>query len=396
MPTATRLCAGLGICALLAHPQARVPSAVIQVSGTVFDDRNGNGQKEPTEPGLGGVSVSDQDQVVTTATDGTYRLTSAGTSGVLFVSLPDGFRSDSWWRPITADQRSADFPLRQAPQPAEFTFVHASDTHVSSATRYRMQRMRALVDSIQPAFVIVTGDLVKDALRVSETEATGYYRTFQDEASQLTATLWTVPGNHENFGIERKLSGVNPEHPLYARGMYHAFRGPDYYSFNVGGIHFVGLNSIDIDDMWYYGHVDSAQVAWLARDLANVSSQTPVVTFNHIPFFTAVETINGYTDAPPAPSVITVRGKASFRHSVSNAREILAVIRGHPYPLALGGHMHVREILRYPGVETRFDQAAAIVGNSGSAELTFPSGITVYRVRAGRIGEGEFVPLGIK
>jgi Icc protein len=253
-----------------------------------------------------------------------------------------------------------------------------------------------LVDSIHPAFVIITGDLVKDALRVSESEATGYYRIFQDEASQLTVPLWTVPGNHENFGIERKLSGVDPSNPLYARGMYHAYRGPDYYSFNAGSIHFVGLNTADIDDMWYYGHVDSVQVAWLARDLANVPLGTPIVTFNHIPFFTAVETINGYMDGPPAPSVITVKGKASFRHSVSNARDVLTAIRGPPYPLALGGHMHVREILRYPGIETRFDQAAAIVGSGGSGVMTFPSGITVYRIRGGRIEEGEFVPLGIK
>lgn len=396
MLVATRLCATLGLCVLTAWPRADRSPATIPITGTVFDDRNGNGAKDANEPGLGGVSVSDQEQVVVTAADGGYRLTSASITGILFVSLPDGFRSDSWWRRISTDAQRIDFPLRQAPQPAEFTFIHASDTHASEASRHRMQRLRALADSIRPAFVLITGDLVKDALRVPEAEATGYYRIFQAEASQLTAPLWTVPGNHEIFGIERQLSGVSADHPLYARGMYRTFRGPDYYSFNAGGIHFVGLNTIDVDDMWYYGHVDSTQVRWLARDLANVPPQTPVVTFNHIPFFTAVETINGYTAAPPAPSVITVNGKAVFRHSVSNARDILAAIGGHPYPLALGGHMHVREILRYPGVETRFDQSAAIVGSSGRERLTFPSGITVYHVRGGRIGEGEFVPLGIQ
>jgi hypothetical protein len=148
--------------------------------------------------------------------------------------------------------------------------------------------------------------------------------------------------------------------------------------------------------MWYYGHVDSTQMTWLARDLAAVPRNVPVVTFNHIPFFTAVETINGYTDQSPAPSVITVNGKASFRHSVSNAKDVIALVSGgHPFPLALGGHMHVREVLRYPGIPTRFDQSAATVGPSASGGLTFPSGITVYRVKGGRIDEGEFVPLGM-
>ncbi|HEY6107890.1 MAG TPA: hypothetical protein VIV56_03195, partial [Gemmatimonadales bacterium] len=67
--------------------------------------------------------------------------------------------------------------------------------------------------------------------------------------------------------------------------------------------------------------------------------------------------------------------------------------RPHPYPLALGGHMHVRERLRYEGVPTRFEQAAAVVGPSEGSGLGFPSGVTVYRVHGGIIDEGTFVPL---
>ncbi|MFN8580812.1 MAG: metallophosphoesterase [Gemmatimonadaceae bacterium] len=246
---------------------------------------------------------------------------------------------------------------------------------------------------MRPAFVIITGDLVRDALRVGEAEATGYYDLFVKEASQFKAPVWTVPGNHENFGIERDKSHVTTAHPLYGRGMYRHYRGPDYYSFTYGGVHFVGLNSVDIDDQWYYGHVDSLQLAWLRRDLALIPPTMPVVTFNHIPFFTAVETINGYTDSPPAPSVITVNGKAAFRHSVSNAKDVIAAIGTNRYPLALGGHMHVRERLVYDGVPTRFYQTAAVVGPSEGEPLTFPSGFVVYHVNHGRIDDGTFVPI---
>jgi hypothetical protein len=89
--------------------------------------------------------------------------------------------------------------------------------------------------------------------------------------------VWTVPGNHEIFGIERDKSGVAADHPLFGRAMYRAYRGPDYYSFNAGGVHFVGLNTADIDGPSYFGHVDSTQLAWLARDL-----------FNHIPFYSTI------------------------------------------------------------------------------------------------------------
>lgn len=359
-------------------------------TGTVFLDRNGNGRRDPGEPGVAGVVVSDQRNVVTTAADGSFRLAPGG--DIVFVSMPDGYRAvGSFWRPADG---VLEFPLARVPRVTGFTFVHASDTHVSPASQPRTARLRALVDSIRPAFTLITGDLVKDALRVPEAEATGYYDLFQAEAARFAGPLYTVPGNHENFGIERNKSGVSADHPLYGRAMYHHYRGPDYYSFTYGGVHFVGLNSVDIDDMSYYGHVDSVQVEWLVRDLAAVPASTPVVTFNHIPFFTAVETINGYMDSPPAPSVITVRGKAQYRHTVANAGEVIRQITaGHPYPLALGGHMHVREQLRYEGVATRFQQSAAIVGPSDGGALKLPSGFVVYRVRGGRIDDGQFVPL---
>ncbi|MEQ1690488.1 MAG: hypothetical protein ABMA00_04335, partial [Gemmatimonas sp.] len=182
-------------------------------------------------------------------------------------------------------------------------------------------------------------------------------------------------------------------HPLYGRVMYRHYRGPDYYSFNAGGVHFVGLNTVDIDDTRYYGHVDSAQLVWLERDLALVSPRTPVVTFNHIPFYSSSETVRGYVESPPAPSLITVNGTSQYRHTVSNAAEVLARLKAHNYPLALAGHIHTRERLRFEGLATRFDQAAAVVAPTPGPGVMFTSGITVYRINSGRIDDGRFIPL---
>jgi len=368
-------------------------AALADVSGVVYLDRNANGRRDASEPGLPGVVVSDQVDVVVTDHDGAFRIPDSHGFGLVFVSVPDGYRAvGSFWR-RTADGVAA-FGLARAPVPTDFTFVHASDTHISPATQVRTERFRALVDSLKPDFAIVTGDLVRDALRVGEAEATSYYQLFQTEAARFTVPLYTVPGNHENFGIERSKSHVSADNPLYGRAMYHHFRGPDYYSFNYGGIHFVGLNSVDIADTAYYGHVDSVQVAWLARDLAQVPATTPVVTFNHIPFFTSYETVYGFMDGPPAPSTITVDGKLNFRHTVRNAGQILATVAPHPYPMAIAGHMHVRERIQYEGVPTRFYQTAAIVGPNRAAGQVFTSGFVVYHVTHGQIDDGTFIPLG--
>lgn len=380
--------------ALLALPSLAVTQENI-VSGVAFVDANANGVRDAGEHGLPNVVMSNQDDVVATDEAGAYRLT-RGASGLVFMSVPDGYRAvGPFWLPVDAGASSIDFALAPVDRTTEFTFIHASDTHIAPAVLARTEQFRAQAGALNPAFVLITGDLVRDALRVGEEEATGYYELFEREMALFKGPVWTVPGNHEHFGVERDRSGVSASHPLYNRQMYRHYRGPDYYSFNYGGVHFVGLNTVDIDDQWYYGHVDSRQLAWLERDLAHVPPTMPVVTFNHIPFFSALEGMRGYTDEPPAPTLITVNGRTSFRHTVSNAEDALTVLRTRRHVLALGGHVHAGERITYDidGLDTRFHQAPAIVGPSVGAGMTFASGFTLYTVRHGVIDDGRFISL---
>lgn len=382
-----RLLAATMIAGAIAPPTPRV-----DITGTVFVDANANGVRDPGERGMAGVEVSNQDTVVVTDASGAFRMTRPGT-GIVFVSAPDGYRSvGTFWRPAG---ETLAFPLAKSATGATFSFVHASDTHISPASQRRTQRLRAVVDSIGPDLLLVTGDLVRDALRVPEAEARSYYELFAKEASAFKTPMFTVPGNHENFGIERDTSHVSATHPLYGRGMYHHYFGPDYYSFTRGGVHFIGLNTVDIDDQRYYGHVDSLQLAWLERDLALVPPAMPVVTFDHIPFFSTFEAIDGYTAGGVAPSVITVNGKAAYRHTVSNAAAVLAELRKRNHVLALGGHIHGTERIEYEiaGVKTRFNQVSATIAGPRGAGLAFISGVALYRVKNGVIDAGQFIPL---
>jgi len=139
------------------------------------------------------------------------------------------------------------------------------------------------------------------------------------------------------------------------------------------------------------------QLAWLDRDLAMVPASMPVVTFDHIPFFSSSEILNGYTDDPPAPTIITVNGQKTFRHTVSNAGDVVAVLNKHRFVLALGGHIHAGEhiVFESSNVKTQFNQSPAIVGPRISAGIEFPSGFYLYTVRNGVIDAGRFIPLGI-
>lgn len=365
------------------------------ITGLVYLDENGNGSLDEGEPGLPGVGVSNQATVVTTNAAGEYKLPEPGT-GVVFVVLPDGFESlDAFWQPVGSDPQttSADFPLVRSRHGSTFRFIHASDVHLSEETLPRIRHLRKIVERQRPAFVLITGDLIHDALRVDEAEAASYYELFLREIEAFPVPVWTVPGNHEIFGIERHLSLVSPEHPLYGKQMYRRFLGPTYYSFNAGGIHFVGLDTVGIADLWYYGHVDEAQLEWLRQDLAAIPEGTPVVSFNHIPFITAGDTLRGYTEEPPAPTLIEVDGVTSFRHTVSNAGAALSALRQRQLTLALAGHDHMRETLFYEtdGVQTRFHNAAALRSDTEATELHLPSGVTVYSVSDGTVDDGTFV-----
>lgn len=366
-----------------------------KLAGVVFEDRNGNGARDPEEPGVQEVAVCTRSACTLSDPDGRYSVEVEPGFAVVWVSQPEGYRaSNGFFRHVPADpfERLVNFPLAKSAPVREFRFMHASDTHLDQESLPRFRRLRELVTERGVDFVLLTGDLIRDALRVPEEVARERYELFRKEKDVFPVPVWVVPGNHDYFGIERHLSGVSAQHPLYGMAMYRRYLGPNYYSFDYGGIHFVGLDTIDIDDRWYYGHVDATQLEWLERDLAHVAADTPVVTFNHIPFFSAVVSAWGFVAETDAPgTVIQIGEQQQFRHVVSNFDDVLERMGARPYPLALGGHVHAREEIVFADhrFTTRFHQTAAVEGSS----RTSVSGVTLYRVKDGVIDGGEFIPL---
>src|SRR4051812_12444650 len=68
--------------------------------GSVFIDANGNGRRDAGEKGLGGVSVSNQSDVVVTDSSGAFDI-AAGQSGIVYVTVPTDYKSvGPFWRPL--------------------------------------------------------------------------------------------------------------------------------------------------------------------------------------------------------------------------------------------------------------------------------------------------------
>jgi len=363
--------------------------------GVVYADKNANGKRDGSEPGLPGVIVSNQRDVVVTDSLGRFEIP-IGTTGIVFVSVPDGFRSSgAFWRSTTVAPASVEFGLMRQTQSRTFSFVHASDPHLAPENVDRLRRFRRMTDSLSPAFVLMGGDLVRDAMSQSESNARSYFDLYAAESKSFRTPVWTVPGNHDHYGIIRSRSHADSSNPLYNRGMYRQYFGPDYYSFTYGGVHFVGLNTISPDDSAYYGDVDSVQMEWLKRDLSHVPATMPIVTFNHIPMISIWTTLIGYDEDPLVATLATIHGTKRYRHTVGNVLEVLEALRGHHYVLALGSHMHAPERSSFvsDGVQVRSDVSAAIVGGQELGPVIVPSGFTLYTAHDGQVDAGRFFRL---
>ncbi len=176
-----------------------------------------------------------------------------------------------------------------------FTFAYISDAHIQHIKDNRFVRNwdRGLIRAVaetnllipKPDFVMFGGDLAQLG---SKPEL--------DHGGEILSAL---------HGEVRHVMG---EHDYYLDlGEYwEKLFGPQYYSFDHKGVHFVALNSIKTYDDWTFKRwptaeqrmremagldnpngspfmVGDEQRLWLKNDLAKITKDTPVVVFSHSP-----------------------------------------------------------------------------------------------------------------
>ncbi len=366
-----------------------------ELKGIVFNDENGNLTQDANEKGIPKVVVSDQEKTTVTNANGTFVLHSENQFPYLVISQPTGYTGSFYSKKAP----EMTFPLQRSPNQSSFRFIHASDTHVDSNSLPRIQRFREMADSLKVDFIIITGDLIKDALRVDEATARTYYEMFKKEITLFKSPVYTGVGNHELFGVERDKSLVSEEHPLYGKNMYRYYLGPNYYSFNYGGIHFISIDGVGYQNLYYYGGVDETQLAWLKKDLEHIDLRTPVITFNHIPFVSPGFSFQNFENHPfYGPQLLKQNDTLEHRHIVYNFKDVQKNIGKRPYPLALSGHYHAPQTSTVLGSDTQFTQTAAITGPDTFLYHGFEvrSGFTLYEVREGIIFSSTFIPLNFK
>lgn len=280
-------------------------------SGTVFLDANRNAKLDPGEAGIAGVAVSNGREVTLTGADGTYALPAYEDMN-LFITQPAGHSS-----PLSEDMVPQFFYIHKVagspdlrfggiaptgPLPAAINFPlieDGSDDQFScmafgdaqpysnrevSYVRQTVGKMLAETDLSDVECLIFEGDVMGDDLSL--------YPRFKEIVSVGRTPQYFVGGNHD-----LDFDAAQDQHSF---DTFRASWGPEYYSFDIGNVHFVTLDNVrypcnGVDDHafcdpgaspTYNGVISDRQLAWLENDLATVPQDKLIVLNAHIPFVT--------------------------------------------------------------------------------------------------------------
>ena len=215
-----------------------------------------------------------------------------------------------------------------------FSFVQISDSHIGFSKDPNLDPASTLQEAVdkirtsseKPAFMIHTGD-------ISHLSKPGQFDTATQIIKSAGLDVHYVPGEHDVL--------VDDGNSYFER-----FSKPSdkkWYSFDQGGVHFIGLTNVLNLRGGGLGFLGDEQLAWLQQDLHARSASTPIVVFAHIPLWSLYPEWGwGTDDSARAMSLLKRFGSVT-------------VLNGHIHQVA---QKVEGEISFYTAMSTAFPQPA--------------------------------------
>ena len=315
-----------------------------QVSGIVFEDKDGSGVSSASNPGLAGVLVSNGRDIAVTGPDGRYTLP-LPEEATIFVVKPAGFMPPV--EPLTNLPRfyrhhqpqgspaelnltyeglpptglipaSVDFPLRRQDEPQAFNAVMVSDPQPETGAEVDFVRedlIEALA-GVDAKFGLTAGDIMFDDLSL--------YPRSNAIMGTIGLAWWNIGGNHDlNFEApDRK----------YSRETFKRVYGPNYYAFFYAKTLFLMLDDVDYLGFdphkaggggRYEGRLDEKQLAFIRNVLAHTPDDTLIFVVMHIP-------IRTFLDNEPY-------------QNLQDREAFFALFEGRRHIASFAGHTHTTE-----------------------------------------------------
>jgi hypothetical protein len=322
-----------------------VPRPPSTVTGIVFEDRDGSGQRQADSPGVPNVLVSNGRDVVATDASGRYTLT-IDDETIIFVIKPAGFTPPvepatmlhRFYRihqpagsPVSLDLRfegvaptaplpaSLDFALTRQDEPARFEVVMFTDPQPETPVEVDFIRedVSGALNGMQAAFGMTLGDMMFDDLSL--------YGRYNGIIGTLGLPWYNIGGNHD----------LNFEAPdrHYSRETFKRVFGPPYYAFAYADAVFIMLDNVDYlgpnparpgGSGKYQGRIDPKQMDFVKNLLAAIPADKLLVVTLHIPLRTYID--------PEDPA-----------QNLTNRAEFLKLFEGRPHLVSFSGHTHTTE-----------------------------------------------------
>ena len=302
-------------------------------SGFVYDDRNRNGKRDPGEPGLPNVLVSNQREVVPTDLMGRWTLP-VRDDCIFFVIKPRG-----WMPPVSNQQlphfyylhkpkgspqskfpgvkptgplpASIDFPLTRQDEPFKFKAHFFGDTQSRNTKELDFMARDTIQELIgtDAEFGVTLGDILFDDLSLFETH--------NSIVALVGVPWWNVIGNHDlNFDAPDDRTSDETFERVY---------GPPYHAFTWGPVNFVVLDNV----MWggskksggtggYTGELGEEQLTFLENLLPHLPENELLMLMMHIPLKTSESALT------PSPE----------------RDRLFRLIEKRPYTMSISGHTH--------------------------------------------------------
>ena len=332
---------------------------------------------------LAGVAVSDGYEVVLTDKRGVYQIPSAKRNGLVYITLPSGYEAPiaepdvvpTYWARLTADATVAerhDFCLKKVDN-SRHAVIAITDIHIANHLddigqfkRLFMPRLNEEVEKLRAeglsVYTICMGDSSFDSFWYDFLFDICDFRSLLAEVKYPTPLFHSM-GNHDNNASHP----AGPDTDFKASDRTREAFGPTYYSFNIGGIHYVML-----DNVYFINKPTSAktgkniagsrsnailvsgeQLEWLKRDLALVTDKsTPIVIGMHSPIYK-------YKKNHIAGEVVTRFTDMARNNSLEEAYKLSSLLKDFSDVHFLTGHTH-----RNLTVHCKYDAEKPMIHNT--------------------------------
>lgn len=187
-------------------------------------------------------------------------------------------------------------------------FALVTDTHInvdSPLTTQRLTQVWASIAARTPDLVLHCGDIT-DTGRPDE-----FDRYAEILPPSLHGKMHYSPGNHD---VRWDAS---------AKEEYHTHFGPAPYSFDAGGVHFIGFDPTQV--LQEPGHYGPGGLDWLRADLRRMRPGTPAVLFQHFPM-------------------------GNNFYYVDDQAAVLEVLADHDVRGVFAGHIHKEVVTKFNGL----------------------------------------------